>query len=55
MGNLARLRDAAVVWCCTGQGVIGKYPQLQAGGEVFSYQSCNRQPTGVGYMEGSFK
>lgn len=37
-----------------GAGVIGKYPDLVAGGSSFHYQSCTRQYETDGSMEGHF-
>ncbi|KAK4799958.1 hypothetical protein SAY86_025323 [Trapa natans] len=37
-----------------GDGVIGKFPLLHAGGKEFVYESCSYQPTSRGSIEGSF-
>lgn len=37
-----------------GEGVIGEYPLLQAGGSTFTYQSCSHQREPAGSMEGEF-
>lgn len=37
-----------------GAGVIGKFPDLVAGGSSFHYQSCTRQYEVNGSMEGYF-
>lgn len=37
-----------------GEGVIGKYPLLQEGGDEFVYESCSFLPTTSGSIEGYF-
>ncbi|KAI8464656.1 MAG: hypothetical protein J3K34DRAFT_461813 [Monoraphidium minutum] len=37
-----------------GEGVVGQYPSLTAGGPEFSYQSCTHQAERLGFMEGGF-
>ncbi|GLJ21951.1 hypothetical protein SUGI_0411140 [Cryptomeria japonica] len=37
-----------------GEGVIGKYPLLQEGGDEFVYESCSYLPTSSGSIEGYF-
>lgn len=38
----------------SGEGVIGQYPLLEAGGPEYVYQSCTHQAERLGFMEGSF-
>jgi F-box protein 3 len=38
----------------SGEGVIGEYPALEAGGREFPYQSCTHQAERLGFMEGGF-
>ncbi|PNH06710.1 F-box protein [Tetrabaena socialis] len=51
------VRRRLSVWRQTvrGDGVIGKYPVLQAGGPEFSYCSCTHQAAARGSMEGEFR
>lgn len=37
-----------------GEGVVGQYPLLEAGGPEFVYQSCTHQAERLGFMEGGF-
>lgn len=37
-----------------GEAVIGKYPYLKEGGDVFVYQSCSPLPVSSGSVEGDF-
>eukprot|EP01103_Thecamoeba_quadrilineata_P002504 TRINITY_DN12455_c0_g1_i1.p1 TRINITY_DN12455_c0_g1~~TRINITY_DN12455_c0_g1_i1.p1 ORF type:complete len:409 (-),score=42.22 TRINITY_DN12455_c0_g1_i1:20-1222(-) len=37
-----------------GEGVIGKYPVLEPGGPVYTYESCTTLPTPTGSMSGQF-
>jgi uncharacterized protein affecting Mg2+/Co2+ transport len=37
-----------------GEGVVGQYPQLEAGGPEYVYQSCTHQAEQSGFMEGGF-
>ena len=37
-----------------GEGVVGQFPLLEAGGEEFTYQSCTHQRERHGSMEGEF-
>mmetsp|Transcript_12374 Transcript_12374/g.37252 ORF Transcript_12374/g.37252 Transcript_12374/m.37252 type:complete len:473 (+) Transcript_12374:86-1504(+) len=39
----------------SGEGVVGQFPLLKAGGGDFSYSSCTNQTEPEGYMEGTFK
>lgn len=38
----------------SGDGVVGQYPYLKAGGPPYEYQSCTSVEEGPGFMEGSF-
>eukprot|EP01018_Ginkgo_biloba_P032709 Gb_01787 [translate_table: standard] len=36
------------------EAVIGKYPYLQEGGDIFVYESCSPVPSSPGSIEGGF-
>lgn len=52
-----RILDAggALVKDIRGEGVVGEFPLLQAGGPEFAYASCTHQEEPSGAMEGAFR
>ena len=46
---------AALASEVSGEGVVGEFPLLEAGGAEFDYQSCTHQAERLGFMEGRFR